>query len=526
MKTLILKLSTMLVLVTLMISVASAATTNTYYVSKAGTSVTPYATLGTAATDIQAAITQAQADLVPGTTDCTVLVADGIYTVTAPVTITKGITLRSINGYAGAIIDGGYPTSTNRCMTITNCNAVVSGFTVQNGFAYGGDGVSRGGGIYAIDATGIIEDCLIRKNRSQHTAPNTTGVGSMVGGMFVEGGALIIRGCVIEGNSTLIPGDVSHFQSGTGIYINNSPGVFMYDCIVSNHVQTGNNGSGAGLLMTNSKDGIVSNCQFIANTCSRWGANYVFGGTVTHSLISNNTSRSSAGGLLLQGDATGSKLLHSRIVNNSVTAGNGGGVYINRGILENCIILNNISSLTGGGVSSDEGTIKNCLIAGNEAGTTGGGLHRANKKHIVRNCTIVQNKAATEGGGVYNLSTTANNFLNCIITDNSASLTNDCYSIQDGVIGYSCSPDLVDGVNGNITAAPIFVKDGTGTGLTAVLGDYRLRFGSPGLDVGAYEAWMASAVDLQGAARKQGSAPEMGAYEGAVMPRGTSIIVR
>lgn len=238
---------------------------------------------------------------------------------------------------------------------------------------------------------------------------------------------------------------------------------------------------------------------------------------MTHCLFSNNYARSAAGGFYLYGSTTGSKLLHSTVVGNRVGDGNGGGVGINRGILENCVILFN-KAKNGGGVHNSEGTIRNCLIAGNEATSAGGGMYRDNKSHLVRNCTVVRNKAGINGGGVYNASTTANNLLNCIIAGNSAAVSNDYYSATSA-IGYSCAPELPHGVNGNITNAPLFVDPGAGYGLDAVPGDYRLASDSPCIDTGFNAADVVNTRELDGLFRVRplGGQIDMGCYE---MPGG------
>jgi hypothetical protein len=63
----------------------------TYYVSTNGLNIAPYTNWATAARSIQNAINQWKVN-----TD-TVLVNDGIYTVTSPLMLTNWMTLRSVN---------------------------------------------------------------------------------------------------------------------------------------------------------------------------------------------------------------------------------------------------------------------------------------------------------------------------------------------------------------------------------------------------------------------------------------------
>jgi len=65
----------------------------------AGSNSPPYTDLGTAATNIPTTINIANAwDLI--------LVDDGTYVLTTKISITKGITLKSINGKTAVTIDG------------------------------------------------------------------------------------------------------------------------------------------------------------------------------------------------------------------------------------------------------------------------------------------------------------------------------------------------------------------------------------------------------------------------------------
>jgi hypothetical protein len=69
---------------------------------------------------------------------------------------------------------------------------------------------------------------------------------------------------------------------------------------------------------------------------------------------------------------------------------------------------------------------------------------------------------------------------------------------------HTCSPDVVAGVNGNITNAPAFV-DRPG-------GDYQLAFDSPCINAGTNVYWVGS-TDLNGANRIVDTTVDMGAYE-------------
>jgi len=106
---------------------------------------------------------------------------------------------------------------------------------------------------------------------------------------------------------------------------------------------------------------------------------------------------------------------------------------------------------------------------------------------------------------------------NTIVYFNTASGVDDDIVEVAGTVGYSCSPDLVAGPNGNLDANPKFVD--------RPAGNYRLDGGSPCADQGLIRGWMGTAVDLDDSPRVQGAAVDMGAYE-LEPPAGTLILVR
>ncbi|NLF23858.1 MAG: hypothetical protein GX590_11945, partial [Lentisphaerae bacterium] len=200
----------------------------------------------------------------------------------------------------------------------------------------------------------------------------------------------------------------------------------------------------------------------------------------------------------------GSGLDGFTITNGYLTGAEGAGIYVERA--------------TGKGVA-----IRNCLVAGNEATDYGGGVHFLSTTRL-GNCTVVRNTAGTAGGGVYQQGGTATNM---IVAHNvlTSMLPNDIHGSVTN-FAYSCASDLTEGIAGNRAGDPRFVQPGRGYGLAWVPGDYRLKLGSPAVDGGVFEDWMAGAADLAGQPRVVGSAPDMGAFEGAVLPPGTLFFIR
>ena len=120
--------------------------------------VPPYAGWDTAATNIQDAVDAAA----PGDL---VTVTNGVYqtggkpfnegTMTNRVVVDKPVTVQSVNGQSVTLIDG---TQSGRCVYLTN-GAVISGFTLTNGTAGGGNG----GGAWCASHDEQVLNCLVTK---------------------------------------------------------------------------------------------------------------------------------------------------------------------------------------------------------------------------------------------------------------------------------------------------------------------------------------------------------------------------
>jgi hypothetical protein len=254
---------------------------------------------------------------------------------------------------------------------------------------------------------------------------------------------------------------------------------------------------------------------------------------VSNCVVANNANSYYGGGLY----GTYTDVLDCRIEGNRVTRQNstslGGGAYMSsETLMDRCIITSNDCGRAGGGVDlRTTGVMRNCLIVGNQSSSSGGGLQVASNtgsKQRVENCTIVGNavtSAGQIGGGIYCTSPGSQLTNNIVYFNQASGVDNDLGGTYTNLF-FSCSPTLLEGVNGNTSADPLFVKPGSGYGLSHMTGDYHLRQGSPGVDTGAYLAWMDGAVDIAGDLRIRDGAVNMGAYERVIIPAGTLLYLR
>ncbi len=509
-----------------MIGAATAAQTNRYYVDIAnvGNEQPPYMTWGTAATNIQDAVDQAEADIdIEGGIHCEVIVASGAYVMMEQLTLTEPVRVRSQSGDpTTTAISGGWPASSNRVIHVTG-EAWISGFTVSNGYAFGAPPHNYGGGVFmttnAAGNGGWLTDCHVVYNQAREG----------LGGEYAHGPGIYLHygGTV---SNCLIQFNTSNYGQGGGVYLDYGGSVLDSE-ILDNDV-SGRVTCRGGIFLN--YGGFVSN-SVIARNSARWpdGVHFNHGGEVVHSVISSHAGR----GVHLQ---RGGVLRHSIIEYN-----NPGITWAAQGTVDGCIIRYNNNAGDGGGVSVGwAGTLRNSLIYGNTATGDGGGIYSGDPRPTIENCTIVRNQA-NRGGGLFTGTNEGQPFgvnaRNLIVYDNVAAEANnvylippDGYDIEDNDrFVYSLTQPLIPG-EGNIDDDPIFRHPGSGYGENAVAGNYRLRGHSPCIGAGENQTWMDDAVDLDGNPRVIASRPwidptprvDMGAYETPRIYRGSVIELR
>lgn len=280
----------------------------TFFVSTNGNHTAPFDTWAKAANDIQSAVNVATNDA------DTVLVTNGTYTLGSTITISSWVTVRSVNGAVGAIVDGN---NSVRCFSITHSNAVLDGFTVTNG-----NFNTAASGVHITD--GLVKNCRI----TGCIAPGWAAEGA---GMYVQGG--IVSNCFIYNNGPV------HF--GGGIFMDTTG--LVVNCVISNNI---GNFTGGGVEMRDNTT--VRNCMIIRNWLVNFDATYVKGAGVRggsagnvldNCLIIENMSPIYCAAVSF----TGGKIRNCTIVGNRCGVATSTGLQ-GSGTARNCIIMYNVQS--------------------------------------------------------------------------------------------------------------------------------------------------------------------------------------
>jgi parallel beta-helix repeat protein len=491
----------------------------------------PYANWASAATDIQSAVDVAS-------DGDTIWVTNGVYNtggrplsgdvLTNRVCVTNSIEIRSVNGPEVTVIEGAGPLGSNavRCVVLAT-NASLSGFTITNGHcglhgtanhpvdtedlsrygAFGGGVVLSGGSVISncvvigntgdfygggvcvrngtiadsvitendvfhyrgggvVICHGVITNCMIYNNEASYGGGGIYGYADPYDGYQVR-----MTDCLIYDNRA---GDA--YRSGIGGGCDLAGNVVLEHCVISNNWA---NGLGGGV--TGDRDVVFVDCVIEDNWAGDSGGG-VRGGTAIDCIIQDNWSEGPGGGMS-QASAEG-----CTIQGNIAFLNDGGGLFdVNA---TNCIVRANEAENGGGVYSFGDNVLENCLIYNNSAYFDGGGVCSG----LVYNCTVADN-IATSGGGVF-----GGSVYNSIVYYNSAEASS---NLHEGISASSCSTDVLDGVYGNTTNAPLFANR---------VGDhYRLASGSPCID-GGINGYAHVPVDLDGNPRFFNDA-DMGAYE-------------
>ena len=381
----------------------------------------------------------------------TILVADGVYKGEGNRNISfneKHITLKSENGPENCIIDA---EQTTQCFEFRNDSGLLSGFSIINGRQ------SAVGGILIFHSAPVIENCIIKNNKS--FGSDALNYIYKSGGIAICNASkpIVIRNCIIQDNEGPYAGGIRAYQST----------LELTDCVIKNNKATStssNKASGGGLA------GIRSDSNLIITRCT----------------IKGNRANGVGGGIYIEDGSIVIK--SSKIMSNE--SNEGGGIYL--------------SQSKGG-----HADIINSIIARNNATMNGGGFLYTSPNVIpslevasLLNCTLTENGALQNGGAIYVKGESAPSVINSILWNNIPSEV----AHKKGAPKTTLSHTIVRGSifkNDVFHANPQF-SDSTRD-------DWSLAPDSPAID--SARQLTEVQTDILGNKRPHGSGQDMGAYE-------------
>lgn len=353
-------------------------------------------------------------------------------------------------------------------------NAILDGFTIQNGLA---------------NQTGVFN----RQN----------GAGILNGGGNPTLQNLIITNNYALGDGGVQPGD------GGGVYNIGSTAVFS-NVVIGNNQATHH---GGGFYNTTSSTTLV-NVTFSSNT-SLWdgGGFYNTSGNpaLQDVLFSQNQGRLGAGMFNENGDGS---LTNVTFQGNDATSW-GGGMMNSLGSnpsLTNVLFAGNEAESFGGGLFNDASTptLTHVTISGNRAKTCitpsfcGGGVFNFNSSPIIRNSIIWNNQergnVGTAQANIYNFATIGSS--NPQISHSTVQGSGGSGAGWNGSMGLD--------MGGNLANDPLFETAVNPATTPTTAGDLRLQGTSPAIDAG--NNTLCPATDLRGETRTDWGC-DMGVYE-------------
>ncbi len=263
----------------------------------------------------------------------TVTVGDGVYTGVGNKDIAlrgKMLTLRSANGPEYCIIDCEQEGRGFYLRCAESQSSVIDGFEIRNGHVTGWDLAGLGAGIFCLNSSPTIVNCVVSANSA-----------TMAAGLYSWCSDTALRNCAIVNNA-------AEFGGG-GVYFRYPGAPGLVSCTIAGNTA---GGFGGGGIYCDGGQPTIDNFIIVENRAD-----------------SSSFASSGGGALCSGGDAR---------ISNCLIAGNyadddGGGVFCTQGArgtsvqITNCTIVDNAADWRGGGVACFAfiADITNCVIWGN-----------------------------------------------------------------------------------------------------------------------------------------------------------------
>jgi PKD repeat protein len=261
------------------------------------------------------------------------LVSNGTYNVSAAITVNTALRVEAFDPDVTQTVVR-RTSGSNPIFQIEHADAVVHGFTIENGNVTGGG---------ARMTAGTLSACIVKDGTT----------GQYGAGVWLNGGGLVTN-CTIRNNK---------FSLGTGGAVGGG-GVYM----------TG------GLLV----DSLIEGNQVISSATLGGGV-YAAGGLIDRCVITGNYAHSSGAGVYLTSGAQ----MRNSLVRQNRSRLETGGVYVHNGRVESCTIVGNIAAGNNGGVNlTANGTLLNSIVVDNVGASPGALRNLSNNGGAVTNSCV------------------------------------------------------------------------------------------------------------------------------------------
>jgi hypothetical protein len=336
----------------------------------------------------------------------------------------KAITVKSADGPAVTLIDGGNPVDPKKASVVTFAtgegpDSVLKGFTITHGLG------------------------------TELPEANTAG-----GGIYCKASSPTVTGNIIKANEVKGAWNAATKQQpglGGGIYCENASPVIMNNTV--SHNAATDKGYGGGISGIQSTPTLSDNIielnvvvgKYSPSTVARGGGLYFEDSTpeIQDNSISMNTAQYGGGAGICFIDSSGVLKGNLIAINTAVSSkyGEGGGIFSQGSDIEITTgdLSENAAQAHGGGIHGIESTltISDCTITLNSAIMEGGGIHGYDSTLDIRACQIAKN-TAEDGGGICSLEYSNTEIRGNKIEGNSAHLGGGIYStsgqVHDNII--------------------------------------------------------------------------------------------
>jgi hypothetical protein len=365
-------------------------------------------------------------------------------------------------------------------------NVVLESLTLTRGDGTeNGDGIGYGGGIYANDSALRVSNCVITNNVGSRVN------GGRGGGIYSYESDLTLEFTRVVSNVAAVEPGSSRSAYGGGVFALAGTASLMENQITGNAAHVSYTGRGGGVSL-------------VSVTDARLEGNVIQGNRTVRGTASGH-----GGGIYIE-NVDWFYLTSNRIEGNRANddyGGRGGGLSLqfSEGHLSGNTIYSNTASV-GGGIylrTDTPITFSNNLVARNHAAYAGGGVYVVTSdispsRAILVNNTIAENGATGIAGWQQVVLTMTNNLIAGHATGITASIPASATIVADTNLFWN-STDPIIGSNA-VVENPLLT------------GHYRPRAGSPAVDEGVTIPWLTT--DLDGRSRPDGSAFDIGAFEG------------